>query len=70
MRRFVTFGCFRNYELGMQAIKDIFLACCSIGSRVFGVILADLRQLFEGTEDLDLRWAIEGVLNDAIRWSG
>ena len=47
MRRFVSFGCFRNYELGMQAIKDIFLASVSIGSRVFSVILNDLRHLFE-----------------------
>ena len=68
LRRFVTFGCFRNYELGMQTIKDIFLACCSIGSRVFAVVLADLRALFESTEDLDLRWANEAVLNDAVAW--
>ena len=69
MRRFVSFGCFRNYELGMQAIKDIFLASVSIGSRVFSVILNDLRHLFEQTEELDLRWAIDSVLNDAITWS-
>ena len=69
LRRFVTFGCFRNYDLGMCAIKDIFLACCSIGSRVFPVVLADLRDLFANSDELDLRWAIDSVLNDAITWS-
>ena len=54
----------------MQAIKDIFLASVSIGSRVFSVILVDLKHLFESTDDLDLRWAVESVLNDAITWSG
>ena len=52
----------------MCAIKDIFLACCSIGSRVFSVVLADLRDLFANSDELDLRWAIESVLNDAITW--
>ena len=69
MRRFITFGCFRNYDLGMAAIKDIFLACCSIGSLVFAVVLADLRDLFSNSDgDLDLRWAVESTLNDAITW--
>jgi len=68
MRRFLTFGCFRNYELGMQAIKDIFMASCAIGSRLFAVVLDDLRNLFETTEELDLRWAVEAVLDDAIIW--
>jgi len=46
------------------------LASVSIGSKVFGVILVDLKKLFEDTDDLDLRWAVESTLDDAIAWCG
>lgn len=32
LRRHLTFGCFRNYDLGMQALKDIYFASLSLGS--------------------------------------
>ena len=66
MRRYVTFGCFRNYDLGMQAIKDIFLACCSIGHSVFATVLIDFKNLIEEQDELDLRWVSTCVLEDAI----
>ena len=47
LRRFLTFGCFRNYELGMQAMKDVYLASISLGSRVFVLIFSELRTLME-----------------------
>lgn len=66
LRRYVTFGCFRNYDLGMQAVKDIFLACCSIGSSMFAVVLADFRLALDTQDELDVRWINTCMLDDAI----
>ena len=68
LRRLLIFGCFRNYELGMQAMKDIYLASLSLGSKVFEIILVDLHKLMENAQDLDLRWINTAVLEDAIQW--
>lgn len=67
LRRFLTFGCFRNYELGMQALKDVYLACLSLGPQLFGIILTELSSLIDSA-DLDLRWVNEAVLDDSILW--
>ena len=68
MRRFLTYGCFRSYELGMQALKDNYLACLSVSSPIFAIILTELRQLVESCDDLDLRWVNTAVLDDAVKW--
>ena len=47
LRRYLTFGCFRNYELGMQAMKDVYLASISLGCRVFVLIFSELKTLME-----------------------
>ena len=57
IRRFLTFGCFRNYNLAMQAFKDIYLACLSLGAPIFGIILTELSSLMDSATDIDLRWA-------------
>lgn len=68
MRRYLCFGCFRNYELGMQAFKDLFLACLSLGPPVFGLLLTELSSLMDTASDLDLRWVNMTILDDAILW--
>ena len=68
MRRLLTFGCFRNYNLAMQAFKDIYLASLSLGPPVFGILLTELSSLMDTATDLDLRWANQAILNESILW--
>ena len=68
LRRYLSFGCFRNYELGIQAFKDVYLACLSLGPQIFSIILTELSSLMDDSTDLDLRWVNEAVLNDSIMW--
>ena len=68
MRRFLTFGCFRNYDLGIQAFKDIYMASVTIGSAVFPLILTEFKTVVDESEDLDLRWVSTAVLDDMIAW--
>ena len=68
MRKYLSFGCFRNYSLGMQAFKDIYLACLSLNAPVFAILLTELSSLMDTATDLDLRWANQAILNDCIIW--
>ena len=52
----------------MQAFKDIYLACLSLGAPIFGIILTELSSLMDTATDLDLRWANQAILNDCILW--
>lgn len=68
MRRFLIFGCFRSYELGLQTIKDMFMCSHSLGSKLFLTMLLELKDLFDNQTELDLRWASIIVLDDCIKF--
>ena len=68
MRRYLTFGCFRNYDLGMQTIRDMYMSSMAVGCKVFLILMIELRDLFENSSDLDLRWVSTAYLDDAIRF--
>ena len=52
----------------MQAFKDIYLACLSLGAPVFGILLTELSSLMDTATDLDLRWANKAIFEDCILW--
>ena len=68
MRRYLTFGCFRNYDLGMQTIRDMYMSSMAVGSKVFLILMIELKDLLENSSDFDLRWANIAVLDDAIKF--